>query len=192
MKKFFLTAIVALGFLPSKAQVMIGPEAGVNFSTLSNTDTEDEILVGAHAGLKAQIPVTSSFNVKPGVIYSYQGTKFDVSPEQKIKLQYINVPILFDYTWRTGLFAETGPQIGFLIDSKTEVNDNETDINDDTEDVDFSWAFGVGYKSPANLGIHARYNLGLTDVFTQNDGDAIRNSVFQVGLFYMFGMPKAR
>ena len=187
MKKVLLTAILALGLLSTKAQIMIGPEAGVNFATITNTDVEDELLVGFHAGLKMQIPITSNFNVKPGAIYSYQGAKFDITPEQKLKYQYINVPVLFDYTTPVGFFAETGPQIGFLIDAESEVGDADVDIRDDAQDGDFSWSFGIGYKSTttANIGIHARYNMGLVNVANNGAGDS-RNSVFQVGLSYMF------
>jgi hypothetical protein len=53
---------------------------------------------------------------------------------------------------------------------------------------DFSWVFGLGYKMPKmNLGIDARYNLGLTTV-NEPTGDPAKNknSVFQFGIFYLF------
>jgi hypothetical protein len=41
------------------------------------------------------------------------------------------------------LFAETGPQIGFLLSGKEKVDGNTFDDNE-SQPIDFSWAFGIG------------------------------------------------
>jgi hypothetical protein len=47
----------------------------------------------------------------------------------------------------------------------------------------------LGYLLPSiSAGIDARYNLGLTNIPAQEEaGQTLKNSVFQVGVFYIFG-----
>ncbi|MDP4217304.1 MAG: hypothetical protein Q8927_13970, partial [Bacteroidota bacterium] len=54
--------------------------------------------------------------------------------------------------------------------------------------TDFSWAIGAGFLLPMNLGIDARYNIGLANIAKdQSNGQSIKNGVIQIGVFYLFG-----
>ena len=57
----------------------------------------------------------------------------------------------------------------------------------------FDCSFGLGYLVKSiNIGIDARYNLGLTDIVPSNygSGGSEHGSVVQVGIFYLFGRGK--
>ena len=57
---------------------------------------------------------------------------------------------------------------------------------DGANKTDFSWAFGIGYQSPSNVGIDLRYNLGLTALLGKNDFNSnVHRGVFQLGMFYV-------
>jgi hypothetical protein len=185
MKKLILSiCFIPLAFFSSQAQLRIGPQVGVNFSNLTGDVSDTKVLVGLHAGIKAQIPVYNKLSIQPEIMYSGQGAEFDSPGDAKIDYHYVNVPVFLNYQTPVGLFLETGPQVGFLIDANAEANDVEIDIMDDSEKVDFSWDFGVGYQSSLNWGITGRYNLGLTNL--QKNGGDVKHSVFQVGVFYLF------
>lgn len=166
-----------------------GLKGGLNFSTLnleSNTDLKSK--VGFHIGGLAHLHISKHFAIQPELVYSGQGAKFEAN-DSKLNLNYINLPILAQYMTGSGFRLETGPQVGALVSAKVKNDGNETSVKDEYKKVDFSWAFGAGFVTNSGLGIDARYNLGISNI---NDGTSkIRNSVFQVGLFYQFSVTDA-
>ena len=94
-----------------------------------------------------------------------------------------------EYQHSSGLFTETGLQVGFLLSAKESAGGLSVDTKSNTRSVAFSWAFGIGYKLPMGFGIDARYNLDLTNLVKgiASSDLTVKNSVFQVGLFYLFG-----
>jgi hypothetical protein len=115
------------------------------------------------------------------VVYSTQGAEYN---NGKLKLNYINVPVLGQYMFGSGFRLQTGPQLGILASSEFESGNTETDVENYSK-LDFSWSFGASYIGRMGVGIDARYNLGLTDVVKNNPND-FHNRVWQVGLFYQF------
>jgi hypothetical protein len=121
-------------------------------------------------------------------LYSAQGAKFTNSGvESKLKLDYINVPILFQYMFDNGFRLEAGPQVGFLVGAKTEASGGSSvDVKDQLKGVDFSLGFGLGYiHVPTGFGVDARYNYGVSNI-SEDDGTKSMNRGFQLGVFYQF------
>jgi len=193
MKRMLLVLLTAGSATFASAQVEFGVKAGVNIANLTvtgdNSGVSPSSITDFHAGFLAAIPLFSGFKLQPEVMYSGQGASADVSGTTvKLNYSYINVPVLFKYQHGSGLFAETGPQVGFLISAKEKADGQTIDTKSDTQSTDFSWAFGIGYKIPVvGLGIDARYNLGLTNLAKgSNSSDGtVKNSVIQIGLFYV-------
>ena len=192
MKKMFLVFLTVATATVASAQVKFGVKAGYNLATFTTSGDESGMGVSSKSdfsgGLFASVPLFSSCTLQPEVLYSGQGAEGkDGIIDVKLNYSYLNVPVLFKYSHSSGLFAETGPQVGFLLSAKFKEAGQSSDAKDETQSVDFSWAFGIGYMIPKiNLGIDARYNLGLTDVNKDNTNGTIKNSVFQFGLFYQF------
>lgn len=179
-------------FMAADAQVQFGVKAGANFSTLTGSGVSDaKISVGFQGGGLVSVPLFSTFTLQPEVLYSMQGAKGSESgTDFTLHQDYINVPVLFKYNHASGFFAATGPQIGFLVSAKVKGGGETEDVKDAYKSTDFSWAFALGYKIPSiNAGIDARYNLGITNI-ADAAGANVKNSVFQVGLFYLFGQSK--
>jgi hypothetical protein len=195
MKRMLLVIFAACGAAVASAQVQFGIKAGVNIAnvTLSgdNSGVSFDSKTDFHAGVLASLPLFSDFHLQPEILYSGQGASASASGTTvKLNYGYLNIPVLFKYQHESGLFAETGPQVGFLLSAKEDADGQTIDAKSDTQSTDFSWAFGIGYKIPEiNLGIDARYNLGLTNLAkgSQSGEGTAKNSVFQIGLFYMFG-----
>jgi hypothetical protein len=190
MKRMMLVLFAAVSAVVASAQVQFGVKAGYNLAnlTISPSQSGASSKSDFSAGLMASIPLFSGCSLQPEIMYSGQGAAFsDSFATGKLNYGYLNVPILFKYQHASGLFAETGPQVGFLLSAKETAAGQSVDTKSDTQSTDFSWVFGIGYKLPMGFGIDARYNLGLTNLNKDSQSNGtVKNSVFQFGLFYLF------
>jgi hypothetical protein len=87
--------------------------------------------------------------------------------------------------FNNGFRFEAGPQLGLLINGKSEVGGNSEDVKANFEKVDFALGVGLGYISRSGFGIDARYNHGLSNI---NNSGSVKstNSGYQLGVFYQF------
>jgi Outer membrane protein beta-barrel domain len=192
MKRMLLVLIAAGSFMFASAQIQYGVKAGYNLANLTFSPSQSGVssLSNFSGGVFASVPLFSTCTLQPEILYSGQGASFSDSlvGSGKVNYGYLNVPVLFKYQHESGLFAETGPQVGFLLSAKESAGGQTADLKSNSQSVDFSWAFGIGYKLPMGFGIDARYNLGLTNINKNSQGGGtVKNSVFQFGLFYQFG-----
>ena len=174
--------------------VSFGIKGGIN---LANVESElyksSKNVTGFHVGAFSQINLSSHFAIQPEVVYSMQGfeSKLPSDYEVKARYGYINIPVMIQYKIRA-VRIETGPQLGFLTNAEFEYNDGrEDEIKDYLKSTDFSWGFGASYIFPIRVGLHAKYNLGITDINEKITtpgitDDEIKNRVWQFGLFYQF------
>ncbi len=161
-----------------------GLKAGVNVANVkddgnNNTDAR----TGWHVGGLVHIHLNKHFALQPELMYSTQGAEYPGN-NSKLKLNYLNIPVLGQYMFGQGFRFQTGPQFGIMTSAEVKSGDTETDIDDGINTFDFSWSFGSGYLSSTGLGVDLRYNLGLTNV-RDTDPD-LKNRVWQIGVFYQF------
>ncbi len=166
--------------------VHFGIKAGLNVYNVHNDNgTSYDSKTGFHAGLLAHIHASKHIAVQPEIVYSAQGAKYtSVTPNQILKLGYINVPVMIQYMFDNGFRIQAGPQVGFLVNAKSETNGNSVDRKD-IKTVDFGLGLGLSYLHAASgLGVDARYNFGLTTI-NKNSTVKSTNNGFQLGAFYM-------
>ena len=190
MKLYFSVAIASLLMIGSVSaqSVNFGIKGGLNVYNVSVDDeSEYDSKTGLHVGFLGHIHLNKQWALQPELLYSAQGAKFTSNGiESKLKLDYINVPILFQYMFDNGFRLEAGPQVGFLVGAKTEANDVSVDVKDQLKGVDFSLGLGLGYiHVPSGFGVDARYNLGLSNI-SEDDDNKSMNRGFQLGIFYQF------
>ena len=169
-------------------QVTLGVKGGLNVYNIHNdNNVKYDAKTGFHVGMLGHIHLDKRFAIQPELVYSAQGAKYTVAGnEVKMKLGYINVPVMFQYMFDNGFRLQAGPQVGFLASAKSETNNSETDIKNNLKKVDFALGFGAGYINPkSGFGVDARYNLGLSDI---NEIGSVKstNRGFQLGIFYLF------
>ena len=218
MKKLSLMMFAMMAFIAtSNAQVMFGAKAGLNIANISSDDNSDfgnagglddpSSRVGFHAGITGDVKIADSFGIGAELLYSQQGTQDEgtfagVDYENEFKLDYINIPILAKLYLGENFNLYGGVQPGFVVNAKqvstVEGNETEYDLKDDdgdenqfalVKDTDFSIPFGIGYRTEGGLSLDARYNLGTTAVFENQDDDSDtvgKNRVFQVGVGFSF------
>lgn len=175
-----LTVCIASTF-GANAQIQFGFKAGANFATITSS-TGGSTLINFNAGALVKVPLTDALSLQPEAVYSGQGIK---GSGGKLHLNYINIPVLLTYTLPQGLFFQTGPQLGILMSAKAKGDDGSSeDVKDAFSSTDFTWVFGTGVLIPkSNFGFNARYNLGISSL--GKDGGTSKNSVFQVGIFFL-------
>jgi hypothetical protein len=81
-KIFTIVAIAMLSVASLQAQVNFGVVAGPNFQNITGKDhygdkLENGLIVGFHAGVKANIPIATDFFFQTGLLYSCKGSKND-------------------------------------------------------------------------------------------------------------------
>ncbi|ARN76642.1 hypothetical protein BST97_00715 [Nonlabens spongiae] len=200
MKKLFLSAmaLVAATTMSVAQEIDFGVQAGVNFAKLQGDSVEDaDGRTGINVGLTGEYMFNDSFALFTGVIYSQQGLQSeDAGIEQKLKLDYLNVPVLAKfYIADSGFSIDAGPQIGFIVNDEYTVEGGplagETDL--DAATIDLSAGGGVSYKflegtTLEGLSIGARYMIGLSNIYDDDEafGDDLTNSVLSVNLGYRF------
>lgn len=201
MKKLFLGAAIAMSSLTFAQQ--FGIKAGMNVSSLSTEEGLDDqkSKIGFNAGVFMNAPLAENFSIQPELLYSQYGDKANAivagnEYSYSRKLDYVTLPVMFQYNATPSFYLEAGPEFGLLVSAKNKVK-NETsgqtitesdNYKDDLNGFNFGLGLGAGYYFTPNVGLTARYVAGFTDIYKdgQNSGDAVKNNVFQVGLAYKF------
>jgi len=187
MKKIILSlfAVAALGLSANAQEVKFGPKAGINIANLNGGDIDTDMKIGFHVGAFAEILFTDKFALQPELLYSAQGAKASEG-DVKTNLDFINIPIMAKYYVIDNLAVEAGPYVGFLMKAENKADAGSMDIKDDMSSIDFGLGIGASYNLDNGFFGGARYNLGLSDVQKDNDGDAIKNGVIQISVGYKF------
>ena len=195
MKKLILSLGLLAG-VTSAAQAQearFGVKAGVNLANVTNSDISNKKnLVGLAAGVMADFSFSDLISLHPELLYSQKGFKLENGgATAQSRLSYLDVPLLLRVK-ADGLFFEAGPQVGFLIAKKDEVNipglvSGTSTSTDGTRKVDVGYVAGVGYQLPQGLELGVRYNGGISDISDPSSGSKSRNSVFQLQVGYLFG-----
>lgn len=193
MKKLLLViAMVAVGFTANSQDIKFGVKAGLNIANLKGNDNfKVDSRTGFHVGGMVNFKLSDAFAIQPELLYSTQGASNKVAgTDITFRMDYITLPIMAKYYIVEGFNVQAGPQLGFNINAEVEGNGRTIDVKkylgSEEKGFDFGLNFGLGYELPLGLTFDARYNLGLTDIFKENKGDAVKNSVFQISVGYFF------
>lgn len=196
IKKLFLTAAVAVSSVTFAQQ--FGAKAGMNVSTISDEGFDDtKSKVGYYAGVFMNVPVSESFSIQPEVLYNNLGSKVTVSGttySSTLNLDYVAVPVMFQYKATPQFYLEAGPEFGFLVNAKHKLDNGSSSIVRELDKEDFNSfnmgvGLGLGFDISKNVGLNARYVAGFSDI-TKESGPAAdaknKNNTFQVGLNIKF------
>lgn len=196
MKKIFLGAAIAMSSL-AFAQTF-GVKGGANFSSVNGGGTfnDSKGKVGFYAGAFVNAPIAEKISIQPEVVYNNLGARIANNSDYKLNMDYISIPVMFQYNATPELYLEAGPQFSFLVNSKFSGPNttftnlvNQFNKKENYNSFDFGLGLGAGYYFTQNIGITARYVAGFTDISKNNafGSDAkAKNNNFQVGLAYKF------
>lgn len=212
MKKLLLLIMLSFctTFVSQAQELHFGAKAGLNFASARGDDADDlKTRTSFNVGGVLNVGFTEKLALQSELFYSGQGYSIEredsggtvtsdgqtivlekssgarASGDDTVKLDYINLPILFDYTISDGLSLQAGPQIAFNISSKAEFGGDEIDLKDQTNGTSFSGVLGAQYKLPLGVFFQARYALGLSNIPKEDAFDA-KNAVFSISAGYFF------
>ena len=177
MKKLLLLGAMLVCGMVAKAQFVLTPQVGATMSTITNND-DTKMKVGLVAGANLEYPITEAFSVSGGLLYTMQGADYKGDGADKMKLDYLNIPILAQYQLMDGLKIKAGVQPGFLMSAKW----GDDDYKDNCEKFDLAIPVGLSYEI-SDFVIDARYNFGTSNIY-KNSSKTYKNSVIMVTLGY--------
>lgn len=184
-------------------------DAGVNITGMPGLDGT-KTLVGLYYGMGTFIKLNDKWaltpefkplsqrgarGVQPIVVYPEI-----TDPKYKLRLNYIDVPLLVQYKITPKMYVSTGPQIGFLVGAKqimegTTVEENKDtkilmDVKDTFNKTYYSIPLEFGYSLPKILGktieFKARYCIGLNDAIADKSYGSSKYTMWQVMLSLPF------
>lgn len=190
MKKTILTAAILCGVAllgkVNAQQVSVGVKGGVNIAGISKFS--DDPRIGANVGVFAHTQLSPNFCLQPEVLYSWQGGRFNtINGERTLALNYIQVPVMLQYFPIKQFYLEAGPQVSFLTNADIKYPDNGKEgVSSAYKKADFAVNVGAGLNLTHNVGVFARYNIGVTDI-TASNSTTQRNQVGQLGAYVRLG-----
>ena len=177
----------------------IGPMIGVNVSNLRGDIDNNTAKAGLVAGGFFNYSIVEHFGISGQVTYSQQGANFTepmYGLGERLKLNYLNVPLLAVFYFGEGLRPGTvrpklflGPHANFLLVAKDKAGQTRTK---EFNGVDFGATLGGGLnialRNQRWVNLDVRYGLGLSDV-RKNDNLDWKNGAFAatVGISFPLG-----
>lgn len=207
MKKVLMIAAMMIATLSASAQNEVGqvtlkPMVGMNLATMTDTN-DSKLRVGLAAGVEAEYGITENVSVSLGALYSMQGVKFSrrligADTDWTFKLDYINIPVMINCYLFKGFAIKAGIQPAFKASAKLKAEASADGASaKDTESIS-DYVKGFALSVPVGLSYEyedfvfdARYNLGVTKAFKDNNGigaDDSKHSWFMFTLGYKFAL----
>lgn len=176
---FLLCCLIAYS---SKAQKWTpGIKGGLNISDVSGFDGDNRL--SGHIGLFFHGRINRMWSIQPEILYSGQGQRYLVIPRgtTTLALNYIQIPLIFQFHPVRQLYLEFGPQIGFLLSANMKDDNNKSEIDQYFKKVDAAIALGAGIQVTRALGFYARYNAGIADISKDTNPLLYRDNYNRVG-----------
>lgn len=168
--------------------LQLGLKAGTNINKVDGKSFSEEFKFGYSLGGFAQVRVGDKWHVQPEVLWNQYNTRtasqFDeiysggANNLKNVKLNYISIPILLDYSPTRFFTLQAGPQFGILR------NKQETLVQNGKEAFktgDFSMLGGVQLNI-ANFKVSGRYVVGLRNINDLGNQDKWKNQGWQLTL----------
>ncbi len=163
-----------------------GLKAGANLQKIQGVPFKDKFTFGYQAGAFATVSITSKFGIQPEVLFSSVSidtatqfsTVYGFKQVDKVKLNYIDIPVLLNIKAAPFLTIQAGPQFSVLLDKNESLLKNgETAF----KKGNVAAAAGVQFNF-AKIKIYGRYVAGLNNLNDVNNANKWKNRNIQVGV----------
>lgn len=169
------------------AQAKFGLKGGLNLSREKNCliwwFNWIRNRTGFLVGFYIQAPIAEKLIFWSEFFYSQEDVELNVSGfTVKDELDFVNVPLLLKIAPAKSFNLVVGPQIGFLVSAKQDVNGTKGDI-EGVKSVNTSFSFGADFNITDEIEIYGRYNIGLVNLNENNfSSSEIKINTLQFGL----------
>lgn len=185
MNRLLLITVISLtGFFAHAQEISVGAKGGLNFANISNISGDDR--VSGHLGLFLNAKMNRNWHIQPELLYSWEGQRYWDGAQYTTALNYVTIPLMFQYYPVRGFYLEFGPQLGLLAAAHDKGPDgHNADIKENFHKEEVSLDFGAGFRATQQLGFYGRFTAGVTNI-SAIDNYSYTNGVFQLGVEYRF------
>ena len=188
-----------------------GLKAGLNMANLTDEPEGEsyKMKMGVALGGFAVYKVNDNLSIQPELLYTQKGNEIEYSYEDydysyadwwnhpvtvtekfKIKLDYIEIPVLAKYSFSPGEsvcpFIFGGPALGILMSAKVDSEDIKSDCNS----MDIGLVLGGGVELESGVSIDLRYDMGMTKVFKSEEGYTPKQKNTVISLMVGYKLPR--
>ena len=214
MKKSIAFFCFVLAFTFTANAQRIGVKAGLNIADQQfangNYKINSESILGFHAGIIGEVPLSKSFFLNSGIFYTEKGCseKF-VAPtsipdvvndvERTKRYGYLEIPLNLALKIDAGSvkpYVQAGTYVSYVIydkiSSETNIIDEIKDFDFDTKKMDFGINVGAGIEiSSLQLGVNYEWGVvNLADInkeyHIQGEDFSAKNGVLSVSAAILF------
>lgn len=178
------------------SQWSLGGKVGGNWSNVNFEGSENpSFILGVNSGFVARYQLSRKMGLQCNLLYSTRGynSKKSVYIHQdsnirdlKVVFQYIDIPLMFKYSFFKRLYLHVGPQLGFQLNRKS-YYDNEKQssaILGKKQRIDLGIIVGSGYSFRNGIFIEGEYLIGLRSCYRNIDGFCNRSLQISIGYFW--------
>jgi hypothetical protein len=216
MNLFAGLLILAGTIVNAQSKTSFGIRGGVNLYNITGKEAdgdklENSLKTGFNIGVNAEIPVGIDFYLQPGVIFTTKGAEKFMNTQNKVSINYVEVPINFIYKPELGsgkLILGVGPYFAIGVGGNYKFDNGNDDLpikfkNEITlaEAVALDNYYFKGFDAGANLlfgyewanrfSVQLNAGLGLVDIFTPIENvdpqkSSQKNTGFGLSVGYRF------
>lgn len=164
--------------LVAQTNVELGIKGGLNVANITGDVSNTNTMLGFVGGGLAKINTNPQFSIQPELLVTLKGAQQDEGGNEKLKLTYLEIPVLGVYNFPTSSSTKpyilAGPALGILISAKA----GEDDFKDNVNSTDFGFVLGGGVGFPAGengkVVLDGRYAVGLANIAKDSEDDTIK------------------
>ncbi|HXS56448.1 MAG TPA: porin family protein [Hanamia sp.] len=164
----------------------VGIKGGANLGKISGQSFKDQFTLGYHVGAFATIPLGTKWAIQPEAMLSQVNVDtasdfsqvYQFNHVDKIKLQYLSIPILLNYNINKFITLQAGPQFGIMLDKNKDLLQNGKDA---FKTQNFAMAAGLQLNL-LKFRVYGRFVGGLTDISNIGSADTWKTQSIQLGV----------
>ena len=170
--------------------IIFGVKGGLNIAKFTGDGVkeiteegfDEKYITAFSVGGFLALPLGNTLTIRPEVLYTQNGAKYELSREgaeakMSMNMNWLNIPVLAVINLgNIGVFA--GPYFDFFLSGKTKVEmsyeefsfDEEEDIeSDEVKTLNYGVIFGAAYGITNNIDVELRYSQGLNSFDKEPD-----------------------
>lgn len=170
MKLRWWNSIFAV-LITSSSIAQIEFQGGISFGAITSQVHGDGYQgfnkIGLSGGPYVKMEFSETSAVRIDILYAQKGSSNNPDTEAgdfntfKLKLDYIEIPILYSWAFREHISFDIGPYAALLINSSQISNGNDFDINPPYNDWDIGASAGVTYNISYHWNAVLRYSSSI-------------------------------
>jgi len=183
--------VAGLSSFARAQDLSFGVKAGLNMANLTDESAGEsyKMKTGVALGGFAVYGINDNLSIQPELLYTQKGMEWeDPTASAKVKLDYIEIPVLVKYSIESdgsaSPFIFAGPAISFLVSAKID----STDFKEYMKSTDIGLVLGGGVEFESGISIDLRYDMGMTKVWDV-EGEDYKDKNIVISLMVGYKLP---